>query len=80
MKYLMCSLREVILKIERDLSNRIQNTSISGVKFSFTTPYREVQLDLTPEIEVCHMLFERRHTNIRKRSDKRHIKYFNFRS
>ena len=30
--------------------------------------YREVQLDLTPEIEVLYMLFERCHTKDRKRS------------
>ena len=42
--------------------------------------YREVQLDLTPEIEVFHLLFERCLTKFRKRSIKQHIKYFNFRS
>ena len=41
--------------------------------------YREVQLDLTPEIEVFHMLFERFHTKKRKRSFKQHKKYFNIR-
>ena len=30
---------DVILKIEKNLSNSIQNTSISGVKFSWTTLY-----------------------------------------
>ena len=29
--------------------------------------YREVQLDLKPEIEVFHMLFERCHTKNRER-------------
>ena len=38
-----------------------------------------VQLDLTPEIEVFHMLFERS-TKDRKISIKLHVKYFNFRS
>ena len=42
--------------------------------------YREVQLDSTPEIEVFHMLFERCHTNNRKRYLKHHLNYFNFRS
>ena len=41
--------------------------------------YRVVQLDLTSEIEVFHKLFDRCHTKIRKRSIKKHIKYFNFR-
>ena len=45
-----------------------------------TNVYKEVQLDLTPEIEVFHMLFERCPTKNRKRSIKQHIKYFNFRS
>ena len=35
-KYCICCLRDVILKIERDLSNSKNNTSISGVKFSWT--------------------------------------------
>ena len=39
--------------------------------------YRVVQLDLTPEIEVLHMMFERSHTKNRKRSIKQH---FNFQS
>ena len=42
--------------------------------------YREAQLDITPEMEVFHMQFERCHTRNRKRSIKQHIKYFNFRS
>ena len=33
------SFRDGILKIERDLSNSMYNTSISGVKFSWTTLY-----------------------------------------
>ena len=37
--------------------------------------YREVQLDLKPEIEVFHMLFERCHTKNRERYIKQHIKY-----
>ena len=40
----------------------------------------EVQLDLTLEIEVFHILFERCHTKNRKISVKQHLKYFNFRS
>ena len=43
-------------------------------------PYRKVQLDLTPEIEVSHMLFERCHAKDRNRSLNQHIKYFNFQS
>ena len=39
LKYSICCLKNVILKIERDLSNSISNTSISGVKFSWTTLY-----------------------------------------
>ena len=39
---------------------------------------REVQLDLTPEIEVFRMIFERWHTENRKRYINQHIKYFNF--
>ena len=41
--------------------------------------YREVQLNLTSEIEF-HMMFERCHTKNRKRSLKQHVKYFHFRS
>ena len=37
-------------------------------------------MDLTPEIEVFHMLFERCRTKNRKRSITHHITYFNFRS
>ena len=36
-KYYICSLRDVILKIERYLSNNLLNTSISGIKFRWTT-------------------------------------------
>ena len=39
----------------------------------------EVQLDLTPEIEVSYMLFRRCHTKYRKLSIKQHTNYFNFR-
>ena len=42
--------------------------------------YRVEQLDLTPEMEVFHMLFERCHTKKRKRSIKQDTQYFNFRS
>ena len=38
-QYSIWCLRDVIIKIERDLSNSIWNTSISGVKFSRTTLY-----------------------------------------
>ena len=38
--------------------------------------YREVQLDLTPEIEEFHMMFERCHTKKNRRRSI--IKYFNF--
>ena len=41
---------------------------------------REIQLDLTPEIEELYMLFKRCQTKNRKRSIKQHIKYFDFRS
>ena len=41
--------------------------------------YREVKLDLPPEIEVFHMLFERCHTKNRIKYIKQLIKYFNFR-
>ena len=37
--------------------------------------YREVQLDLTPEIEVFHMLFQGCHTKNRKSPLKQYIKY-----
>ena len=40
MEILKCCLRDVILKIERDLRNSTYDTSISGVKFSWTTLYR----------------------------------------
>ena len=40
---------------------------------SFIPLNREVQLDLTPEIEVFHMLFDRCHTKNRKRSIKQRI-------
>ena len=33
-------MRDVILKIERDLSNSIKSTSIYGVRFTWTTLYR----------------------------------------
>ena len=36
----MCCLRDVAQKIEKDLSSSKYNTSISGVKFSWTTLYR----------------------------------------
>ena len=42
--------------------------------------YREVQLDLTPDMAVLYMLFERCHTKNRKIALKHHIRYFNFRS
>ena len=35
-----CSLRDILLKIERDLSKSKKDTSISGVIFSRTTLYR----------------------------------------
>ena len=35
-------------------------------------------MDLTPEIEVFQMLFERCHNKNSKISIKQHIKYFNF--
>ena len=38
-KYSMRSFRDVVLKIERDLSNSIYNSSISRVKCSWTTLY-----------------------------------------
>ena len=38
--------------------------------------YREVQLDLKPEIEVFHMLSERCHAKNRKISIKQHVQYF----
>ena len=41
--------------------------------------YRAVELDLTPEIEVFHLLFETGHTKNRKKYIKLHIKYINFR-
>ena len=37
--YYICCLTDVVLRIERDLSNNIKNTSISGVKFGWTTLY-----------------------------------------
>ena len=42
--------------------------------------FREVQLDLTPEMESLYKLFDRWHTENRNRSLKQHILYFNFRS
>ena len=36
-EYSICCMRDVILKIERDVSNSIFDTLISGVKFSWTT-------------------------------------------
>ena len=42
--------------------------------------YREIQLDLHPEIEVLNSLFEKCHTINRKVYLKQYIKYFNFRS
>ena len=42
--------------------------------------YREVQLNLTPEIEVFHMLFDSLRMSCLKVSTKRNIKYFYFRS
>ena len=45
-----------------------------------TYVYREVKLDLTPEIKVLHRMFVRCHTKNRMRSIKQHINYFNFRS
>ena len=38
-RYYLCCLRDVIVKIDRYLSNTIQDTLISGVYFSWTTPY-----------------------------------------
>ena len=49
-------------------------------KVSEYRSYRDVKLDSRPEIKVFHMLFERCHTNTRKRSIKQHIQYFNFQS
>ena len=47
-------------------------------------PYRVVQLDFIPEMEILYMLFERCHFKNRKRERERdlkhHIQYFNFRS
>ena len=42
MKYSICCLRNVIVKIERDLSSIIYKTLISRVKFRWTTLYRLV--------------------------------------
>ena len=51
-----------------------------GPTVRINVQYREVQLDLTPEIYVLHMLFESCHSKNRKRSFKQHVKYSNFRS
>ena len=52
---------------------------ISWMEFECRTSiYREVQLDLTPEIKVYHILFNRGHTKNTKRSIRQHLKYFNF--
>ena len=50
----MCCLRDVILKIERDLSNNIWNTSISGDKFSWTTLYMHSTLSSSNERRKCN--------------------------
>ena len=60
------------------LPGSLSNNGNGRLTVSFE--YREVQLDLTPEIEVFHMLFERSRTKNRKKSIKQHRKYFNFRS
>ena len=46
-------MRDVIIKIERDLSNIIWNTrtSISVVEFSWTTLYRELSLPLLKTLD-----------------------------
>ena len=41
--------------------------------------YRVVQLNLTPEIEVFHVLFDRSRPIFRMTSLKQHMSYFNFR-
>ena len=41
--------------------------------YGFQYCYREVQLDITPEMEVLYMLFERCHTKIRKISLKQTV-------
>ena len=43
LKYSICCLLDIILKIERDLSISIKNTSISGGKFRWTTLYTSAQ-------------------------------------
>ena len=53
-KYYICWLTGVILKIERDLSNNIWNTLISGVKFSGTTLFSVVPY------EMCERFISRR--------------------
>ena len=62
LKYFICCLRDVIQTIVIDLSNSIYNTSISGVKFSWTTLYivikkalRADPLDSTPSL--LHVLY-----------------------
>ena len=42
--------------------------------YGFQYCYREVQLDITPEMEVLYMLFERCHTKIRKISLKQTVR------
>ena len=45
-----------------------------------STIYRLVQLNLTPEIQVFHMLFDRSLSQFNMTSLKQHMEYFNFRS
>ena len=69
------------LSLKQQKGFRTKFVSRSALLHSFAyTIYNDVQLDLTSETEVFHMLIGRCHTRNRKRSIKQHLIYFNFRS
>ena len=63
--------------VPEDKFNSISRQDGSGIQ-SGTYMYR-VQLELTPEIEVFYMLFDRSLSIFSMISLKQHIEYFNFR-
>ena len=64
-------LEDFLLKHLYETENRIVLKEESG-------GYREVQLNLTPKIEVLNMLFDRYLSIFSMTSFKQHVEYFNF--
>ena len=65
-------LEDFLLKHLYETENRIV------LKEEESGGYREVQLNLTPKIEVLNMLFDRYLSIFSMTSFKQHVEYFNF--